>query len=124
LRPFIDNKGERDNEDIVVLPPELFINDDTAIQVFDIDSIFGELDQMVAITQDEYLPLMKAWQTEHGVTTVSTLCPPYNEVQGWRKDGRLAIPPNLALKHKVLFHIHDAMGPKHPNLARTLHQTT
>jgi len=30
-RPFVDDKGERDNEDIMVLPPELFIDDNAAI---------------------------------------------------------------------------------------------
>jgi len=107
----------------VVLPPELFVNDNAAIRVFDIDSIFGDLDQMIAITQDQYRPLMKAWQTEYDTTTVSTLRPPYNEVRGWRKEGRLVVPPNLALKHKIMFHIHDAVGPRHPDLSKTLRQT-
>src|SRR5712672_2172969 len=30
-RPFVDDKGEQDNEDVVVLPPELFVK--TAIRV-------------------------------------------------------------------------------------------
>jgi len=59
----------------VVLPPELFVDDNTAIRVFNIDSIFGELDQMVAITQDQYSPLMKAWQREHAITTVFSVAP-------------------------------------------------
>jgi len=78
---------------------------------------------MIAITQDQYLPLMKAWQTEYAMTTVSTLRPPYDEIRGWRKEGKLVIPPNLALKCKIMFHIHDAVGPKHPNLPDTLRQT-
>jgi len=107
----------------VVLPPELFVDDNAAIRVFDTNSIFGELDQMVAITQDEYLPLMKAWQKEHATTMVSTLCPPYDEIQGWRREGKLAVLPNLALKQKIMFHVHDAVGLKHPNLSKMLHQT-
>jgi len=70
-RPFIDNKGEQDNEDVVVLPPELFVK--TAIQVFDIDSIFGELDKAVADVQNQHLPLMKEWQKKHDATTTSML---------------------------------------------------
>src|SRR5712671_5016691 len=79
---------------------------------------------MVAITQDQHRPLMKTWQTEHDTTTVSTLRPPYDEVRGWRKEGRLVIPPNLTLKRKIMFHIHDAVGPRHPNLSKTLHQAS
>jgi len=78
---------------------------------------------MIAITQDQYLLLMKTWQTEYATTTVSTLHPPYDEIRGWRKEGKLVIPPNLALKRKIMFHIHDVVGPKHPNLPETLRQT-
>jgi len=120
-RPFVDDKGEQDNEDVVVLPPELFVK--TAIRVFDIDSIFGELDEAVANAQDQYLLLMKEWQKKHDATTTSALHPPYGEIPGWRKQGRLVVPPNLTLKRKIMFHIHNAVGPKHPNLAKMLQQT-
>src|SRR5712671_2922151 len=66
---------------------------------------------------------MKTWEIEYDTTTVSTLHPPYDEVRGWRKEGRLVIPPNLALKRKIMFHIHDVVGPRHPSLSKTLHQT-
>jgi len=107
----------------VVLPPKLFINDDATIRVFDIDSIFRELDKVIANAQDQYLLLMKEWQRKYDMTTISALCPPYGEIPGWRKEGRLAVPPNLSLKHKIMFHIHDVVGPKHPNRANTLQQT-
>jgi len=81
-----------------VLPPKLFVDDNAAVRVFDLDSIFGELDQMVAFTQNQHLLLMKAWQKEHDMTTVSTLHLPYDKIRGWRKEGRLVVPPNLALK--------------------------
>ena len=63
-----------------MLPPKLFIDDNAAVRVFDLDSIFGELDQMVAFTQNQHLLLMKAWQKEHDTTTVSTLRPPYDKI--------------------------------------------
>jgi len=69
----------------MVLPPELFVK--TTIRVFDIDSIFGELDEAIANAQDQYLPLMKNWQKNYDATTTSTLCPPYGEIPGWRKQG-------------------------------------
>jgi len=78
---------------------------------------------MITITQDQYLLLMKAWQKEQATTTISTLRPPYDEIRGWRKEGRLVVPPNLALKRKIMFHIHDTAGPKHPGLSKTLRQT-
>jgi len=120
LRPFVDDKGEQDNEDVVVLPPELFVK--TAIRVFDVDSIFGELDEAIVNTQRQHLPTMKTWQEKYNTTTISTLRPPYGEIPGWRKEGRLAIPPDLSLKRKIMFHIHDAPR-RHPNRAATLRQT-
>src|SRR5712671_5798414 len=107
-----------------VLPPELFINHDATLRVFDIDSIFGELDKTVADAQEQHRPLMKEWQKKYDATTLSALQPPYREILGWRKQGRLVVLPNLALKCKIMFHIHDAVGPKHPNLPKMLHQTT
>jgi len=106
-----------------VLPPELFTNGDATIRVFDIDSIFGELDETIVNAQEQYLPTMKNWQEKYNATTVSTLRPPYSEIPGWRKEGRLVVPPNLSLKRKIMFHIHDAVGPKHPSWAKTLQQT-
>jgi len=117
-RPFVEDKGEQDNKDVVVLPPELFVK--TVIRVFDINSIFGELEEAIVNAQDQYLPLMKDWGKKYDTTTVSTLCLPYGEIPGWRKQGQLVVPPNLTLKRKIMFHIHDAAGPKHPNQAKTI----
>jgi len=97
-RPFVDDKGECNNKDITVLPPELFVDRDAAIRVFDIDTIFGELDEAVVDAQDQYLPLMKEWQRKYNATMISTLHPPYSKIPGWRKQGRLVVPPNLSLK--------------------------
>jgi len=76
---------------------------------------------MVAITQDKYRPLMETWQKDHETTDVSTLRPPYGEIPGWRKEGRLVVPPNLSLKRKIMYHVHDA-PKKHPGRASTLRQ--
>src|SRR5712671_606556 len=93
------------------------------IQVFDIDSIFGDLDRIVASTQERYPLCMKAWQEDHEITNVSALRPPYGEISGWRKEGKLVVPPNLSLKRKIMYHVHDAPR-KHPNQASTLRQTS
>src|SRR5712675_675294 len=65
---------------------------------------------------------MKAWKREYSTTTVSTLHPPYSEIPGWRKEGRLVVPSDLSLKRKIMFHIHDATGSKHPSRAKTIRQ--
>src|SRR5882757_4062581 len=56
-----------------------------------------------------------------GVTAgIVTIHPPYDEIRGWRKEGKLVVPPNLALRRKIMFHIHDAVRPEHPNLPKML----
>jgi len=68
------------------------------LRVFDIDSIYGSLDEEVAALQREYRPLMKDWEEKYRITTRSLLKPPQGEITGWRKDGKLAVPPNLTIK--------------------------
>ena len=68
------------------------------LRVFDLDSIYGTLDEEVAALQREYRPLMKEWEKQYGVTTVSLLKPPQGEISGWRREGKLAVPPNLTIK--------------------------
>jgi len=68
------------------------------LQVFDIDSIYGYLDEEIAALQREYHPLMKEWEKQYGITTISLLRPPQGEILGWRKEGKLVIPPNLTIK--------------------------
>src|SRR5712672_1002162 len=104
-RPFVKDKGENDNENVTVLPPKLFVKDKPTIRVFDIDSIFGELDEAVADAQDQYSSLMKEWQEKYDAMTTSALRPPYGEIPGWRKQGRLAVPPSQTLKRKINIHI-------------------
>jgi len=86
-RPFVEDKGENDNEDVTVLPQKLFVNNNASIRVFDIDSIFGELDEVIVNIQSQYPLTMKHWQEEYEATTTSALRPPYGEIPGWRKQG-------------------------------------
>jgi len=68
------------------------------LRVFDIDSIYSSLDNEVTALQQEYRPLMKEWEKQYRITTISLLRPPQGEIPGWRKEGKLAIPPNLTIK--------------------------
>ena len=57
---------------------------------------------------------MKDWEDVHGVTTVSTLKPPQGEIPGWRKDGKLAIPPNLTMKREIMRVVYEGLLTGHP----------
>src|SRR5712675_1214890 len=66
---------------------------------------------------------MKDWEDAHGVTTVSTLRPPQGEIPGWRKDGKLAIPPNLTMKREIMRVVHEGLLTGHPGRDETIAQT-
>jgi len=57
---------------------------------------------------------MKDWENTHGVTMVSTLKPLQGEMPGWRKDRKLAIPPNLTMKREIIRVVHEGLLTGHP----------
>src|SRR5712672_3911380 len=66
---------------------------------------------------------MKDWEDAHGVTTVSTLKPPQGEIPGWRKDVKLAIPPNLSRRREIMRVVHEGLLTGHPGRDETIAQT-
>jgi len=43
------------------------------LRVFDIDSIYGDLDEEVVVTQRQHRALMKDWEAKYNTTTTSLL---------------------------------------------------
>ena len=93
------------------------------LRVFDIDSIYGSLDDEVAALQREYRPLMKEWEKQYEITTISLLKPPQGEIPGWRKEGKLAVPPNLTIKCEIMRVVHEGLITGHPGQDETIAQT-
>jgi len=144
--PKVD-KGESDNHQVTIFPASKFVDSHFIIppdvqgeapmshqvppplpqpshlRVFDIDSIYGSLDDEVTALQWEYRPLMKDWEKQHGVTTHSLLKLPQGEIPGWRKDGKLVIPLNLTLKREIMRVVHEGLITGHPGCDETIAQT-
>jgi len=141
------DRGESDNRQVTIFPSAKFVNSHfivppdvrgeapmshhvppplpqaSHLRVFDIDSIYGTLDEEVAALQREYRPLKKDWEKQYGVTTVSLLKPPQGEISGWRKEGKLAVPPNLTLKREIMRVVHEGLITGHPGRDETIAQT-
>ena len=81
------------------------------LRVFDLDSIYGTLDDEVAALQQEYHPLMKEWEKHHGVTTVSLLKPPQGEIPGVEKGGKAS--GSSKPYHQTRDHESRAQRPHH-----------
>jgi len=54
---------------------------------------------------------------------VSLLKPPQGEISGWRKDGKLAVPPNLTIKREIMRVVHEGLITGHPGRDETIAQT-
>src|SRR5712671_2935157 len=66
---------------------------------------------------------MKVWEDQYGITTVSLLKPPQGEIQAWRKEGKLAVPPNLTIKREIMRVVHEGLITGHPGRDETIAQT-
>ena len=61
-RPPLDDKGEKDNWDLTLLPPHLFIR--TIHEQLD---SWEELTRMIAKSQREHLHSLESWKEKHNI---------------------------------------------------------
>ena len=102
-RPPSEDKGEKDNADLTLLPPQMFIGAT--------DSPWDHLLQDITEAQDRHHPLMKDWEQSRGVV---------RDDQGtYVKDGKIVIPPDESLKRRILRRNHDTPTRGHPGRDRT-----
>jgi hypothetical protein len=93
--------GERDNEEVVVLPEHLFTN---ATEIL-------TLEQQIDDAQGEREQQMNEWKEEFALDTI--------EGKYFYK-GRLVVPDDNELKRKVLQQFHDHQLAGHPGIANTI----
>ena len=111
-RPDYEVKGNPDNEDVTVLPDNLFCITHTAIHVFDMDSIHDSLEQWIKCTQYPMQSILKQWAPVHNLSTINGT--------HWYKGPALVVVADNTLRRGVitLFHDHKASG--HPGITKTL----
>jgi hypothetical protein len=99
-RPDYDT-GERDNEEVIVLPEHLFAN---ATEIL-------TLDQQIEDAQRIHEQQMDKWKQEFTMEVI-------NERYFYK--GRLVVPDDEELKRKVLRQFHDHQLAGHPGIANTI----
>ncbi len=88
------NQGEKDNENVTVLPNHMFIR-----------TVTIETPQ-----QEQGMSLIRKWMDAHRL----------KEFNGkWYKDGHFVITGDLNQKQMILRNLHDAPAAGHPGIART-----
>ena len=92
-----------------LLPPDVFLN------VFEAGDL-GTIEHDVVMAQQKHTRMMKQW--EKMISIVPSKGPHMME---WRdKEGQLIVPPDNALKRKILRQLHDHWGAGHPGRDETI----
>ena len=117
-RPPDADKGEEDNQNLTLLPPELFIRlldeptEDTWINT----------EKRIAQEQKKLPHLMKKWAQRHSLTLVTSKTTP--NLKTWQTRGRPVIPPNELLKREIVALFHDRPTNGHPGRDQTIQGVT
>jgi len=94
-----------------LLPPDTFLN------VFEAGDP-GTLEHDTVTTQQRHAKTMKQWEK-----MISIILSKGPHTAEWRdKGGRLVVPPDDALKRKILRQLHDHWGAGHPGRDETIRQ--
>jgi Integrase zinc binding domain len=103
--PGVD-QGEHDHDNVLVLPPELFMRLLTEHQ---------SLENEVLEEQKKQAALMKQWEETEKIHFKT-----HYHIKRWLQGNRLVVPDNLTTKQSVLEMYHDHKTTGHPSITRTL----
>ena len=110
-RPPSDDKGEKDNWDLTLLPPHLFIR--TVHEQLD---SWEELTRMIAKSQREHLHSLESWREKYDLE---------EGPDGLQyKTDKIVVPPSDSLRRLILRRYHDAPTAGHPGRDRTEERIT
>ena len=97
------DQGKQDNENIVLLPPSLFI---TIAKIQD-DMLKTKVKEVQKKQNEE----MELWCDTQGVHKLP---------EGYAKEGRLAVPSGLVLRQELMVQFHNSPTAGHPRRDNTL----
>ena len=110
-RPPSDDRGEKDNWDLTLLPSHLFIH----VIHQQLDS-WEELMMIIVKSQQEHAHSLKSWKERHKIL---------EGPDGLQyKTDRIVIPPDDSLKWLILRRYHNAPTAGHPSRDRTEERIT
>ena len=102
-RPPGANQGKQDNENIILLPPSLFIETAKAQD--------NMLKAKVKEVQQKQKKEMELWCNTHGVHKLP---------EGYAKEWRLVVPLGLVLRQELMAQFHNSPTAGHPGRDNTL----
>ena len=108
-QPDYDN-GSKDNMDVTVLPPHLFVQTTTLSCLFSQASTLLTIDEWVCTHQLQQPDLLSKWATTFPLRQEGNLF--------WFRD-RLVVVDNSSLKRGVISLYHDSPTARHPGISNT-----
>jgi hypothetical protein len=114
FRPPVNNKGEQDNNDLTLLPEEMFIRCQT-----DEDLESENIKVMMSLAQECRNQEMKEWERTYKTINILHL-PHQTQDPQWFKDCCIVIPTNLELRRKITQWYHDTPTAGHPGRDETI----
>ena len=111
-RPPTEDKGEQDNNDLTLLPEEMFIRQ-TDLEP---NQEPHDLGREIAEAQEAHEQTMKQWENAHHLD----FHPTHDYQPQWFKDHQIAIPPEVELRRKIMRRHHDEPTAGHPGRDETI----
>jgi hypothetical protein len=100
------DRGEDDNQDVILLPQESFIR----LTLDDSPEIL-DLESKILQSQSQHSQLIDDWKAMNGVTELNSLLT--NRHLAYKDNKQLAIPPDDSIKREILRINHDAPAAGH-----------
>jgi hypothetical protein len=106
------DKGEEDNQDVTLLPSELFIR-----LTMSSHTSKRELDRRIGLAQKRHGALMTKWKDKHLLRSSPADTIPTTNL--WRAQQRIVVPPDEELKRDILLNYHSGPIAGHPGRDET-----
>jgi len=103
-RPPNTDKGEEDNQEVVVLPPTAFVNNTVTLPDFETS---------IRMAQKSHQSTIEQWMK------TTPILPPSIRSPWWTLDNKIVIPPTVYLRRQLLRLFHDAPTAGHPGRDET-----
>ena len=112
-RPPNADKGEEDNQDVTLLPSELFIR-----LTMSAHAEQRELERRIGQAQKAFATLMTKWRTKYHLRLSPADTIPPSKL--WRAQQRVVVPPDEAIKRTILRNYHSGPIAGHPGRDETI----
>ena len=105
-RPPNADKGEEDNQNLTLLPPELFI-----CLTIDPPEEWLKMERNIQEAQKRFAPLISKWKLKYHLRLLKSTTIP--KLKLWHAQNRMVVPPEERVKKQIAYYFHDQPATGH-----------